>query len=129
MAVLMPFLCIVCVKYDLTACSTRRCGKTLGDDFSLFESILVEYWVEKFIKLLGFTAENCCLLVNESFTHKIHSNLDHGCTCTLAITSLKEPEFAFLNCEFHILHVLVVLLKLVLNLIEFSIEARHCFFH
>ena len=125
----MPFLCIVSVEYDLTACCTWRCWKTLSDNLCLLDSVLVEYRVEEFVELLWFAAHDSCLLVDESFANEIHSNLNHCSTCTLTVTSLEEPELAFLNGELHILHVLVVLFELVLDRVEFSVESWHCFFH
>ena len=125
----MPLLSIVSVEYNLTAGSTWRCREALCDDLSLRESQLIEYWMQKFIEFLRLTAQDSSLLVDHTFVKEIHGNLHHSCTCTLTITSLEEPEFAFLYGELHILHIVIVVLQLILESVEFLIEFRHSLFH
>ena len=85
--------------------------------------------MEQFVKFIGLATLESCLLVNLTFCEQVHSNLYHGCTCTLAVTCLEEPELAFLNGKLHILHVVVVLLELVLQSVELCIDFRHSLFH
>ena len=125
----MPLLSIVSVEYDLTTGSTWRCRETLGDDLSLRERQLIEYRVQKFIELLWLTTEYSCLLINHALVEEIHGNLHHSCTCTLTVTGLEEPEFAFLYGELHILHIVIVMFQLILQRIEFLIKLRHSLFH
>ena len=113
-AILVPFLCIVGMEYNLTACGTWACGKSLCDDFRLLELVLVENGVEEFIEFLRLAAKDGCFLVNETFLEEIHCNLHHCSTGTLTVTCLEEPKFTFLYGEFHILHIVVVLFQLVL---------------
>ena len=127
--VVVPCLCIIGVEYDLTACSTWRCRKTLSDNLSLLQCVLVEYWVKKFIELLWFATQDCSLFVDKTFLQEVHSNLHHCSTCALAITSLQEPKFTFLNGELHILHIVVVVFELILDSIEFLVDFWHSFFH
>ncbi len=129
LAILMPFLSIVCVEYDLTTSSTRRSRKTLCDDLSLRERQLIEYRVQQFIKFLWLTTEDSSLLVDHTLVKKIHSNLHHRSTCTLTVTSLEEPEFTFLYGELHILHIMIVVLQLILQRIQFLVKFRHSLFH
>ena len=114
---------------NLTTSCTRRSRKTLGDGLCLTESQLVEYGVQEFVELLRLATKNSSLLVNHAFMEEVHSNLDHSCTCALTVTSLQEPELAFLNGELHILHVVIVLLELVLQSIQLLVKLRHSLFH
>ena len=125
----MPLLSIVCMEYNLTAGSTWRCRETLCDDLSLRKSQLIEYWMQKLIKFLRLTAQDSSLLINHTLVKEIHGNLHHSCTCTLTITSLEEPEFAFLYGELHILHIVIVVLQLILESIELLVKLRHSLFH
>ena len=128
-AVGCPLLGIVGVEYYLTAGCTGAGRQTLGDDFSLFQGVLVEYGVEQLVELLGLAAQYGCLLVDESLAHKVHGNLDHGCAGALAVAGLQEPQLALLYGELHVLHVVVVVLQLVLDGVELSIYLRHSFLH
>ncbi|CDA56886.1 uncharacterized protein BN731_02022 [Prevotella sp. CAG:604] len=129
LAILMPFLSIVCVEYDLTTSSTRRSRKTLCDDLSLRERQLIEYRVQQFIKFLWLTTEDSSLLIDHTLVKKIHSNLHHCGTSTLTVTCLEEPEFTFLYGELHILHIMIVILQLILQRIQFLVKFRHSLFH
>ena len=125
----MPLLSIVCMEYNLTASSTWRSRETLSDDLSLRESQLIEYRMQKFIEFLWLTAQDSSLLINHTLVEEVHGNLHHGGTCTLTVTGLEEPEFAFLYGELHILHIVIVVLQLILESVEFLIELRHSLFH
>ena len=125
----MPYLCIVSMEHDLSASGTWRCRQTLCDDLCLGESELVEYRVEKFIKFLRFATHDGSLLVDHSLMQQVHGNLYHSRTSTLAVAGLKEPQFAFLHSELHVLHVVIVVLKFVLQSVKLLVEFRHSLFH
>ena len=125
----MPLLSVVSMEYDLTASSTRRCRKTLCDNLCLRESELIEYGVQKFVELLRLTTKNSSLLVNHTLVEKVHGNLNHSSTSTLAVTCLEEPKLALLNGKLHVLHIAIVLLELVLKCVKFLIKLRHSLFH
>ena len=125
----VPCFSIVSVEDDLTASSTRRSWKTAGDFVCTSQCLLVEDWVEELIELIGFATLDDCLFVNHTFVKEVDSDLHHSGTSALTITSLQEPEFAFLYGELHVLHVAVVLFELVLERIEFSVDFGHSLFH
>ncbi len=129
LSVLVPSLGIVGMEYNLSAGSTRRCRQTLSDNLCLRESHLVEYRVEQFVELVGLATHDGSLLVNLSFVQQVDGNLHHSGTGTLAVTGLEEPELAFLYGELHVLHIAIVLLELLLDGIELSIDFRHSLFH
>ena len=129
MAIFCPFHSVIGKEYNLAASSTRRSGKTAGQFLSTCQCLLVEYRVKEFVELVGLAAHNGGLLVNHTLTNEIHGNLDHCCTCAFTITSLEEPEFAFLYGELHILHIAIVLLKLGLDGIKLSVDFGHSFLH
>ena len=77
------------------------------------EGSFVKYRVEKFVEFLRLHAEEGSLLVDFTCTEKIHGDFYHSGAGTFAVTGLKHPEFAILNGELHILHILVVVFKAV----------------
>ena len=85
--------------------------------------------MKQFVKFVWLTAFKCCLLVNFAFTQQIHGNFYHCCSGTFSVTCLKEPQLAFLNSKLHVLHVMIVVLKLFLQSIKLCIYFRHSFFH
>ena len=125
----MPLLCIVGEEDNLTTSGTWRSWQTTCQHLSLHLCGLVEYWVKKFIELVWLTAQESCLLINLALTKQVHGNLHHRCTRTLSVTSLEEPEVTLLNGELHILHIVVVLLQLILDVVQLSINLRHSLFH
>ncbi len=129
MAVGMPLLCIICKENDLAACSTRRSGQTLRDNFGLFQCILIEHGMKQFIKLLRFAAKKGGLFVNQPFTHKIHGNFYHSRSRALSVAGLQEPELPFLNGELHVLHIMVMLFQFVLYVVQLLVDFGHGFFH
>ena len=128
-AVSSPLLCIISMEHNLSASSTRRCWQTLCDNLCLWQSILIEYWVQQFVELLWLATHNSSLLINEAFLNEVHSNLHHCSTCTLTVTCLEEPKLTLLNGELHILHIVIVLLQLVLKSIQLLIQLWHSLFH
>ena len=78
---------------------------------------------------MRFAAKNSFFLGNNAFANKVHSDLHHSCSGTFTVTGLQEPEFAFLYGELHVLHIAVVVLKLLLNTVEFFIQFWHSLFH
>ncbi len=84
--------------------------------------------MKKLIKFLRLHAKKCCLFVNLTGTEKIHGNLDHSSASTLAISCLEHPELTVLDCELHILHVLVIVFQAVGDCDKFSSTYGHRFF-
>ncbi len=129
MAFVVPCLSVVGVEHDLSTTSTRACGKTLSDNLSGCEGLLVEYGVKEFVKFLRFATKDSGLFVDFAFVEEVNSDFHHCGTRTFAVTGLEEPKFAFLNGKFHILHVAVVVFEFLLDGVELSVNFRHCFFH
>ncbi len=117
------------MEYYLTACGTGAGWQTLCDNFGFLQSVLVEYGVKQFVEFLGLAAHNGFLLGDDAFAHEIHGNLDHGSAGALAVTGLQEPQLAFLNGKFHILHITIVGLQFGLYGKKFLIEFGHHLFH
>ena len=125
----MPALGIVGVEDDLSAGSTRRGGQTLREHLSLGEGQLVEDRVEELVEFVGFAAQEGGLLVDQALMEHVAGDLHHGCSRTLAVAALEEPELALLYGELHVLHVAVVVLECVLDGIELLVDLGHRLFH
>ena len=85
--------------------------------------------MEQLVQLLGLAALYGGLLINQTLVHQVHGNLNHSGTCALTVTCLEEPELTLLNGELHILHIVVVLLKFVLQSIQLLVDGGHSLFH
>ena len=129
MAVGVPFLSVIGEEHDLAAGSTRRCGQSACEHTGLSLGLLVEDRMEQFVELVGLAALQGCLLVDESLPQQIHGDLHHCRTRALAVTGLEEPELALLHGELHVLHVVVVLLKFVLQVVELCEDVWHRLLH
>ena len=110
---LCPCFRIVGKEYDLAGSGAWRCGKTLGHYERTLKGGLVEHRVEKLVEFLGLHTQKGGLFVDFTCAEKIHGDFHHSGTCTLAVTGLEHPEFAILDGELHVLHILVVVLKLM----------------
>ena len=84
--------------------------------------------MEKLVELLRLHTEKCGLFIDFSGTQKIHGDFHHSRACTLAVAGLEHPQLSVLDCELHVLHILVVVFKTLCNRYELSGAVRHGFF-
>src|SRR5699024_670807 len=64
---------------------------------------------------------------NHALVNEIASNLKSSSSCSLTISCLEHIEFLILDCELHILHITVVILKDTADLYELLVNLRHNF--
>ena len=107
---------------------SRRCGQALGDDLRIGDGLLVEDGVEQFVELRRLAAQYGGLFVDQTLAQHVHGDLDHRRARALAVAALEHPEFAVLNREFDVLHVLEVLLQVALNFVQLLVNRRHDLF-
>ena len=107
---------------------SRRCGQALGDDLRIGDGLLVEDGVEQFVELRRLAAQYGGLLVDQTLAQHVHGDLDHRRARALAVAALEHPEFAVLNREFDVLHVLEVLLQVVLDFVQLLVNLGHHLF-
>ncbi len=115
-------------EYHRTGRCARRCGQSLHDDFGVFHRRLVENGVEQLVEFGRLAAQYGGLFVDQAFAQHVHGDLHHRGARTLAVATLEHPEFAVLDREFDVLHILEILLQVVLYLVEFFIYGRHHLF-
>ncbi len=84
--------------------------------------------MKKFVQFLGLHAHEHSLFIYLAGTKEIHGDFHHSCTCTFAIAGLEHPKFAVLDCELHVLHILVMFFKIVGDFEEFLSAYGHGFF-
>ena len=77
--------------------------------------------MKKCIKVTRIDHCNCFFLCLMSFINKVTSDLKSCLSCSLTISTLKHVKLLVLNCELHILHIMVVILKSLTYLKEFCI--------
>ncbi len=85
--------------------------------------------MQKLIERSGIDAHHRIFLRDQTFIGEIDRNPQRGLRRALAIASLQHPELALLDCEFHILHVTVMLLEQRVDARQFLERIRHCRFH
>ena len=108
---------VVGEEHYLSACCSGRCWQSSGENPSLGQRLFIEHEMEKFVEFRRFASHECCFFVDFSFTQQVHSNFYHCRTRTFSITGLKEPQFTVLHSKFHILHIMIMTLKLFLSLL------------
>ena len=129
MAIASPFSSVFCEENNLSASGTRAGRQTACQFFGLSQCFLAEHRVQQFIELLWFATLDGSLFVNHALVQEVHGNFNHSGTSSLTVTCLQEPEFTFLDCKLHILHVVVVFFKACLNCIKLLVDFRHSLFH
>ena len=121
---LMGILRVICGKVNLTSRSTRRCGQCFTDNLAALQCLCIKGRMQQLIQALCLNAQNCFFRCNSAFIHQITGNL-HSCRCgTLAVSCLQEEQIAFLDGEFHILHVAVMVFQTVGNVHKLCITLR-----
>ena len=84
--------------------------------------------MQQFVELGRLAAEQGFFLGKYPLFQHIHGDFHHGSTGALAVTGLQHPQFAILNGKLEVLHIAVVVFKFLLDLEQFLINGRHCFF-
>ncbi len=67
--------------------------------------------MEQHVDLPGFDAGNRLFLADQPFFDHVDGDLDGGSGGALPVAGLEHPQFAVLDCEFHVLHFTVVVLQ------------------
>ena len=100
----------------------------MSDNCSILFCIGIQNRVKQLFKLTRADAQNGSLVVDEAFLDHIHRHVQGSQTRAFADTALEHPEFAFLNCELDILHILEVALEPLTDVVKFLVDIRHCYF-
>ena len=113
-------------EHHRTGRCARRCGQSLYDDFGVFFiAVLSKTGWSSSSSLAGSQRSTAVFFVDQAFAQHVHGDLHHRGARTLAVATLEHPEFAVLDREFDVLHILEILLQVVLYLVEFFIYGRH----
>ncbi len=115
-------------KYDLAGGRTGRGRKSLGQHIGACQGFLVEHRMQQFIQLGRLLAKQGFFLIDLAFPEQVHGNFYHGCPGTFSVPGLQQPEFAFLNGEFQVLHIREVIFQFLLGIVQFRIYLRHQLF-
>ena len=121
--------CIIGTEYDLAACRTRRCRKSLSNRGVLLQFLCIKCRVEKLVNLLRCNSHDRGFFIDFLFVHHIYGNLYRSFCRSLTVSGLQHEELALFNRELHILHILVVVLQDSGNVLEFSVYIRERFLH
>jgi len=74
--------------------------------------------VEKCIEVTRIDHSNCFFFSSHTFVNEIACDLESSLSGSLTVTCLEHIKLAVFNCEFHILHITVVVFKCLANFIE-----------
>ena len=128
LAELGPCFSIFSGEDDLAGCHAGR-GREAGSNcLGVLFSHSVEYRVEELIKLLGLHTKHGCLFVNKTFFHEVGGDTHGSGSGALAVTGLEHVEFAIFDGELHVLHILVMVLKLYADGVKLLEHFGHGFF-
>ena len=134
--------CLLPDEHDLLALARHLLGLVrIEDDFALRRAgaggqafrddlrvgVRVNSRVQKLVKLFGRDAAHGCRLVNQTFVHHVHGDLDGGRARALARARLEHEEASALDCELHVLHVVVVALQQLDDVSELLVDGGQFF--
>ena len=124
------FLAFVGCEVDLADSSTWRCLDTVCKLVWLgsFEIICCKVGMEKLVDIAWLDTLESFLFGDYSFGNKVACDLDCSCGCTLAVTSLENPEFLVFDCKFDILHIFEAVFELLSDFYELLECAWHFLF-
>ena len=117
-ASVVPFLCVVCGEYDLTAGSAGRCAECSAEGLCRLECGSVELRVKQGVEVSGVDHRNGFLLAYHALVNEVAGDLQRSLCGALAVTGLEHIELTVLNGELHVLHITVVILKQLADLLE-----------
>ncbi len=92
---------------------------------ALVIACFIELRVQQGIDILRRDAQNCLFFCDQAFVCHIHGDLHSGLGGALAIAGLKHPQFAALDRELDILHILVMLFELGGDVHELLVSLGH----
>ena len=128
-ALSVPSFCIISSKYNLTASSTRRSTQTLADRCSSLQSLCIELRVEQGVEVSRIDHQNSFFFGLVLFIYEVASDLESSLSGSLTIPALQHVQLLVFYCEFHILHIVIVVFQCLANLNEFSVCFREFLFH
>ncbi len=114
-------------KNDLSNGRARRRGQALRQHLD-FASLFIEARHEEVIQLIRIDAENRFFLGDQPFVHHLQRHANRGQSRALTVARLQHVEFAILNGELEILHVLVMLLQPRRDITQLVINIGHDLF-
>ncbi len=129
LATLCPSNSVISSEYYVTASSSGGSAETLTSGCCSLKSSSVELGVEQCVEVSGVDHQNSFLLCSHALINEVTSDLERSLSCSLTVTCLEHVELLVLNCELHILHISVVVLKSLANLLELCESSRELLSH
>ena len=119
--------CVFSCEAYFTSSSAGRCRQTFADRSSCFQCFLVESRVQDLIQLFRIHFHQSFFFCQQTFVYHFYCDTQSSVSCSLTVSCLQEVQFAFFNCEFHILHVFVVVFQFICDFHKLCIYFRHIF--
>ena len=88
----------------------------------------VEDRVQQVVQAVRAHAKQRGFFIDHALVEHLHRDAHHGRAGALAIAGLQHPELAFLDGEFHVLHVAEMVLQQGLGLQQLLVDRGHQFF-
>ena len=128
-ALCVPSLSVVSSEDDLTAGSTRGSAQALAHRSSGLQSLGIELRVQQGVQVSRVDHQNCFFFGLVAFVYQVASDLQCSLSGSLTVTALQHVQLLVFNSEFHILHVVIVVLQSITNLDEFIVSFREFLCH
>ena len=122
-----PFFRLISEENDLARSGTRRGRQTAGDRLRLADGGTIEHRMQQFIETIGINTQQCGFFIDKALLHHLDRRAHECSASALSGTGLQHPEFAFLDGEFNILHILIVVFQCRLGLNEMLVNLWHQF--
>ena len=120
-----PSFCVVSREYNFTASGTGRCGKRFAENVGFLKRNLVKLRMEERIEVSRVDHLNRVFICNHTLVNKVTSNFKSSGSRSFTISCLEHIKFFVLNCEFHILHIAVMVFKFCADVYKLVVNFGH----
>ena len=104
---------------------SRRRRQAFGDHIKLGAGI--DPFMQQLIQMQRIDSQKRLFLVDQTLFHHFHGNSYRCLSSALACPGLQHVKFAFLNGEFNILHIAVMVLKFFVDVNQLPVNIGHGF--
>ena len=106
---------------------TGRCRQAVADDLARRQGVLVEGRMEQLVQGFRLDPQQGLFRRDHAFVDEVAGDVDGRFGRAFAVAGLQEIELAFLDGEFHILHIAVMGFQLIGQADEFAVAVRQVF--
>ena len=126
---IVPLLCVLSRKYNLTAGSSGRCSKAFSYRRSCLNCLGVKLRMKQCVEVSRIYHKHGFLLCSHALVNEVACYLKSRLSRSLSVSRLEHEELSMFNGELHVLHVSVMIFECSANLIELRKCLRELLLH